>query len=90
MSKATEYIKETRGEFKHVNWPTRQQAIVFTVVVIIISIFVAFFLGFFDYLFKLQFKFEQIVLHIPFKLNINNWTKSANKFKNFGWVLFRY
>lgn len=52
MSKLTEYIRDTRGEFKHVSWPTRQQAIAFTIVVIVISLFVAFFLGFFDFLFQ--------------------------------------
>jgi preprotein translocase SecE subunit len=47
------YIKDTQGELKHVSWPTREQAIAFSVVVVIISIFVSFFLGFFDYIFKL-------------------------------------
>lgn len=48
-----DYIKETRSELKHVSWPTRNQTIAFTVLVIIISIAVSFFLGFFDYLFSL-------------------------------------
>ena len=52
MSKITEYFKETRGEFKHVNWPTKQQAITFTVVVVLISVGVAYFLGTFDYVFS--------------------------------------
>lgn len=47
------YLKDTQGELKHVSWPTRSQAIAFTVVVVLISIFVSFFLGFFDYLLKL-------------------------------------
>ncbi len=47
------YIKDTQGELKHVSWPTRYQAIVFTIVVVLISIFVSLFLGFFDYLLKL-------------------------------------
>jgi preprotein translocase SecE subunit len=45
------YIAETKVEMKHVTWPTRKQAIAFTLIVIVISIGVAFFLGFFDYLF---------------------------------------
>ena len=53
MAKITEYIKETRGEFKHVSWPTQKQAILFTIVVILISVFTAFFLGFFDFLFQM-------------------------------------
>ena len=53
MSRLTDYIKETRSEMKHVNWPTRKQAVTFTVIVIAISLGVAAFLGFFDYLFSL-------------------------------------
>jgi len=47
------YLKDTQGELNHVSWPTRRQAIAFTLVVVIISVFVSFFLGFFDYLLKL-------------------------------------
>ena len=47
------YLKDTRGELKHVSWPTRRQAVVFTIVVVLISLFVSFFLGFFDYLLKI-------------------------------------
>lgn len=47
------YLKDTQGELKHVSWPTRNQTIAFTLVVVLISIFVSFFLGFFDYLLKL-------------------------------------
>ena len=46
------YIKETKGELSHVNWPTRRQSVVFSLVVIIVSILVAFFLGFFDFVFS--------------------------------------
>lgn len=53
MSKVTDYIKETRAEFTHVNWPTRTQAVLFTVAVVAISAGIAYFLGFFDYLFSL-------------------------------------
>jgi preprotein translocase SecE subunit len=48
----TNYIKETRGEMKHVNWPTRRQAIAYTIAVIVISVLVAYMLGAFDALFK--------------------------------------
>ena len=51
MSALVEYLKETKAELKHVSWPTRQQTIVFTVVVILISLGVAFFLGLFDFIF---------------------------------------
>ncbi len=47
----TNYIKETRAEMKHVNWPTRKQAIAYTIAVIAISVLIAYFLGAFDSLF---------------------------------------
>jgi len=46
------YIKETRGELKHVNWPTRKQATNYTFLVIIISLATALILGVFDFLFS--------------------------------------
>ncbi|MBU6431510.1 MAG: preprotein translocase subunit SecE [Patescibacteria group bacterium] len=54
--KIADYIKETKVELKHVNWPTRKQAIAFTVIVIAVSIGVSLFLGFFDFLFSLALK----------------------------------
>ena len=52
MSKITQYIRETRGEMKHVSWPTRKQALINTALVILISIVVALLLGFFDFIFS--------------------------------------
>jgi preprotein translocase subunit SecE len=57
MTSLGEYIRETRGELKHVTWPTRRQAAVFTFVVIVISLGLALYLGFFDYIFGLGLKF---------------------------------
>ncbi len=54
--KIKEYLKETKAELAHVTWPTRKQAIVFTVVVIIISFATAFYLGATDYLFSILLK----------------------------------
>jgi len=51
--KIVDYVKETKNELRHVSWPTRKQAIVFTIIVIGISIGVALFLGLFDYIFSL-------------------------------------
>ncbi|MEI6316314.1 MAG: preprotein translocase subunit SecE [bacterium] len=48
----TTYLKETRAEFKHVTWPTRKQAIMYSVAVIVISLFIAYFLGAFDRVFQ--------------------------------------
>lgn len=49
--KLTNYIKDTRAEIKHVNWPTRSQAIGYTAIVIVLSVAVAFLLGTFDVMF---------------------------------------
>jgi len=46
------YLKETKGELSHVNWPTRRQSVIFSIVVIIISILTALFLGLFDFVFS--------------------------------------
>ncbi|PIR44406.1 MAG: preprotein translocase subunit SecE [Candidatus Vogelbacteria bacterium CG10_big_fil_rev_8_21_14_0_10_51_16] len=51
MSSFANYIKETRAEFKYVNWPTRRQSTNFTLLVILISAIVAFLLFAFDALF---------------------------------------
>jgi preprotein translocase SecE subunit len=50
--KIGQYIQETRGELKHVNWPRRRQAIAYTLIVVIASLVVSAFLGFFDFLFS--------------------------------------
>ncbi|MBL7045302.1 MAG: preprotein translocase subunit SecE [Parcubacteria group bacterium] len=60
MMKLINYIKDTKGELKHVSWPTRRQAIVFTALVIIISLFTAALLGFFD--FSFSYLLENFVL----------------------------
>ncbi|MBI5004871.1 MAG: preprotein translocase subunit SecE [Candidatus Lloydbacteria bacterium] len=46
------YFKETKGEMKHVSWPTQRQTIAFTVLVVILSFATAMFLGFFDFIFE--------------------------------------
>jgi preprotein translocase subunit SecE len=46
------YIKETKGELKHVSWPTRKQAVTYTILVIIISLLTAAYLGAFDWIFR--------------------------------------
>ncbi len=46
------YIKETRVEMTHVNWPTREQTIRFTVLVIIVSLATALLLGVSDFVFS--------------------------------------
>ncbi len=51
MKKLLNYFKDTRGEMKHVNWPTKNQTTAYTILVILISVAVAFYLGLFDFLF---------------------------------------
>ena len=45
------FFAESRQELRHVNWPTRNEAVRLTAIVIGISLGLAFFLGFFDYIF---------------------------------------
>jgi preprotein translocase subunit SecE len=47
------FLEEARQELRHVNWPTRQEAVRLTGIVIFLSLAIAVFLGFFDYLFGL-------------------------------------
>lgn len=49
--KAFNYFKEVRLEMKKVNWPTRNQTIRYTLIVIGVSLVVAIYLGGSDFLF---------------------------------------
>lgn len=51
LTKLIDYLKGTKAELKQVKWPTRKQAINFTILVIVVSFGVALFLGFFDMIF---------------------------------------
>lgn len=46
-----DYLKSTKGELKHVSWPTKKQTVFFTVIIIALSIITAVFLGLFDFAF---------------------------------------
>jgi preprotein translocase subunit SecE len=46
-----DYINETKGELKHVSWPSRAQAINYTFIVVGVSVVTALFLSLFDGLF---------------------------------------
>jgi preprotein translocase subunit SecE len=50
--KITEYIKDTRAEMAHVTWPTRKQAISYSIVVVLVSVATALLLGLSDYVFS--------------------------------------
>jgi len=45
------FFAESRLEFRHVNWPTRDEAIRLTLIVVLMSLGIALFLGLFDYIF---------------------------------------
>ena len=46
------YVKETRAEMSHVNWPTREQTVRFTLMVIAVSLATAILLGVCDFVFS--------------------------------------
>ncbi|MFA6285599.1 MAG: preprotein translocase subunit SecE, partial [Parcubacteria group bacterium] len=52
MNKITTFIKEARVELRKVNWPTREQTVKYTGLLVGLSLAVAIFLGALDYLFE--------------------------------------
>jgi len=52
MDKIIQFLKEVRVELAKVSWPTRNQTILYTLVVIGISISMAVFLGLMDFGYK--------------------------------------
>lgn len=46
-----QYIKETAAEMKHVTWPTRQQTVVYSILVIAVSVVISAYLGLLDSVF---------------------------------------
>ena len=50
------YLRDTRAELRKVHWPTRQEALSLTRVVIVVTVSMALFLGLLDYLFDLELK----------------------------------
>jgi preprotein translocase subunit SecE len=47
------YLRETRAELRKVHWPTRQEALNLTRVVLVVTVSMAFFLGLLDRLFSM-------------------------------------
>lgn len=52
MDKIITFLKEVRVELAKVSWPTRNQTVLYTLVVIGISLFMAVFLGLLDFGYK--------------------------------------
>lgn len=57
MSRIGNYLRDTRAEMDHVSWPTREQALIYTALVIAISAVVALYTAGFDYLFSTLLNF---------------------------------
>jgi len=57
MDQLTKYFSATAAEMKQVVWPTQQQALFYTALVIVISVIVALYVGAFDYLFSQAINF---------------------------------
>lgn len=46
-----DYLRDTKAELRHVTWPTKSEAINYTIIVLAISIGTGVFLGFLDFVF---------------------------------------
>lgn len=56
MKKFKQFLREAYSEMQKVSWPTREQTIQYTTLVVIISLSVAIFLGLLDYTFGWMIK----------------------------------
>ncbi len=61
LNRIKKFFEEARQEFKHVNWPTRQEVVRLTFIVIGISLIITVFLGVFDTSF--QFLLEKFIIN---------------------------
>lgn len=48
MNRFLNYIRATRGELKHVSWPTQKQTVTYTALVIVLTVITATYLGVLD------------------------------------------
>ncbi|MHB1134484.1 MAG: preprotein translocase subunit SecE [Chloroflexota bacterium] len=55
--RAGRFVRDTRSELKKVVWPTREETINLTIIVIAVSVAMGVLLGGVDYLFKSLFEF---------------------------------
>ncbi len=51
MQQLTQYFKDTLAEMKQVKWPTQNQAMIYTALIILVSTVVALFVSLFDFIF---------------------------------------
>jgi preprotein translocase subunit SecE len=52
MTALVKYVRSTIAELRQVAWPTKREAILYTILVVVISAIVALYVGAFDYLFS--------------------------------------
>ncbi len=52
MSKITEYLNDTKTELKHVIWPSKNQTMYYTLIIIILSVLISYYLGIWDFIFS--------------------------------------
>lgn len=52
MSKITEYLNDTKTELKHVIWPSKNQTLYYTLIIIILSVVISYYLGIWDFIFS--------------------------------------
>jgi preprotein translocase subunit SecE len=52
MTNITQFLREVRVELSKVSWPTRNQTVLYSLVVVGISLFMAVFLGLMDFGYK--------------------------------------
>lgn len=56
-NRVMQYLRETRAELRKVVWPTREEAVNLTAIVVGTIVAMSVFMGFFDYLFTILFRF---------------------------------
>lgn len=51
MQQLTQYFRDTIAEMKQVKWPTQNQAMIYTALIILVCIVIAIFVSIFDFIF---------------------------------------
>ncbi len=51
MQQFTQYLRDTVAEMKQVKWPTQNQAMIYTALIILVCIVIAIFVSIFDFIF---------------------------------------
>lgn len=51
MQQLTQYLRDTVAEMKQVKWPTQNQALIYTALIILVCIVIAIFVSIFDFIF---------------------------------------